>query len=236
MKIVFFVLVLAGFCANAQTAHQVLSSTDFETKLAQNPTAQLIDVRTPPEFAKGHLPKAQNIDFRAETFEAGLAKLDPTKPVFVYCLAGSRSEGVVKVLLQKGFKTIYDLQGGIIKWEAAQKPTEVAATAKADIVDVLSDQDFQVLISSPRPVLFDFYAQWCGPCQQMMPTMNRLKKEYEGRVRVVTVNYDNNKALARRLGVDEIPLLILYKNNQRLWNGIGLHNETQLRSVLDKNL
>ncbi len=97
---------------------EVLSPADFATKLTASPDAQLLDVRTAPELGGGYLPGMKNIDFRAGNFAEQAKTLDPNKPVFVYCAAGSRSAGAAKVLQDLGFKEVYDMAGGFTQWKA----------------------------------------------------------------------------------------------------------------------
>jgi rhodanese-related sulfurtransferase len=76
-------------------------------------------VRTPKEYADQHLDNAVNIDWNGDNFVGQAQKLDKSKPVFVYCLAGSRSKSAANKLHELGFKEIYNLEGGILKWNAA---------------------------------------------------------------------------------------------------------------------
>ncbi len=78
---------------------------------------KLIDVRTPKEYAEGHLEGAVNIDFSDENFEALIAKVDKSKPVAVYCGKGGRSGKCSAYMKEAGFKKIYDLDGGITEWK-----------------------------------------------------------------------------------------------------------------------
>lgn len=78
---------------------------------------QLIDVRTPEEYKEGYIEGFQNIDFLSDTFSQEIEKLDKSKPVIVYCRSGRRSADCAKELKEKGFVKIYDLEGGIAKWE-----------------------------------------------------------------------------------------------------------------------
>jgi thioredoxin 1 len=114
--------------SNSQTSgsqvKQTLSVADFEQKIATLPAAQLIDVRTPGEFTGGHLKNATNIDINDDAFESGLTKLDKSKPILVYCLSGGRSAKAANKMKDMGFKEIYNLDGGIMQWEAADKPVE----------------------------------------------------------------------------------------------------------------
>ena len=77
---------------------------------------QLIDVRTPAEFAEGHIENAKNIDFYSANFDLQIDALDKSIPVILYCKSGRRSAKCVSKLNLKGFKVIYDLQGGINHW------------------------------------------------------------------------------------------------------------------------
>ncbi len=77
----------------------------------------LIDVRTPKEYASGHLENSINIDFRAGNFKDLLGELDTNQEVYVYCKIGGRSGNAAKIMEGMGFKKIYDLKGGIIQWE-----------------------------------------------------------------------------------------------------------------------
>lgn len=86
------------------------------------PDVQLVDVRTPEEFAEGHLENAINIDITADDFDSKIAALDKEKPVMVYCKAGGRSAKASSRLNELGFKNISDLEGGIINWNSENKP------------------------------------------------------------------------------------------------------------------
>lgn len=101
----------------------VLNPEKFEQKM-QKDNVQLVDVRTPEEFASGHLPNAINININGADFEAETAKLDKDKPVLVYCKSGMRSAKASANLKVQGFKNISDLDGGITSWKDAGKPVE----------------------------------------------------------------------------------------------------------------
>ncbi len=92
-----------------------LTSTDFRTNI-ENKSVQLIDVRTPKEYAGGYIKGAKNIDFYENAFLIQMNKLDKNKPVYLYCKSGRRSATAANQLKEQGFKEIYDLQGGIIDW------------------------------------------------------------------------------------------------------------------------
>jgi thioredoxin len=121
-----------------------------------------------------------------------------------------------------------------VKWTSAGKPfyRNKEVLAKSD----WSKEQFNSLIASEKPVLIDFFAAWCGPCQQMMPTIKKLKEDYNGKMVVETIDYDLNKELALRLGVDEIPMLLVYKKGKLVWRGIGLTPDTTLRKIIEGNL
>jgi thioredoxin 1 len=122
----FFALSLAtlGACQTPaqQQAIKVLSVENYEKQLQNTPNAQLVDVRTLAEYSQGHLTNASNIDVKQGTFKSLAAKLDKTKPVFVYCKSGVRSNTAAEILAELGFKEVYNMEGGILKWESAGKP------------------------------------------------------------------------------------------------------------------
>lgn len=102
---------------NLQKAGIQLVSPAEMQNLLQMANVQLIDVRTQAEYTEGHLPNAQNINFFDDDFEKQLGKLDKNKPICVYCKSGGRSAKAAKILREKGFKAVYNLDGGIIKWQ-----------------------------------------------------------------------------------------------------------------------
>ncbi len=118
-----FLLILISLVAQAQTVKK-LDPQNFDKKLREFKDPVLVDVRTTGEYAQGHLPNALLIDIFSNDFKSRVGKLDKSKPVFVYCKAGSRSSSAVEVLSGMGFKDIYDLSGGIIAWRQANKPIE----------------------------------------------------------------------------------------------------------------
>ena len=91
----------------------------------------VIDVRTPEEFAEGHLKGAQNVDIASPDFAKNLAKLDPSKTYLVHCASGGRSTRSLSVLEKLGFKSIIHLDGGLNSWKKAGLPLEKPAASPA---------------------------------------------------------------------------------------------------------
>lgn len=232
MKIVALAMLSLLLTRTVSVAQHLLSPDEFDGKLARSGQAILLDVRTPGEYREGHLANALNIDYRGTDFKDKIARLDKTKPVFVYCLAGGRSAAAAEILQKNGFKEVYDMNGGYLKWTAAQKPVTVSPTA-AKKENGLPLNEFKKWTASEQPVLIDFYAPWCGPCIKMKPMIAKLSKEYNGKAQIKTINYDENKSLAAQLGISELPVLQLYKNGKLLWTGKGLQTEKDLRKILD---
>ncbi len=234
-RVAYGVLITLTLFSQPLWAQTTLAVDAFDQKMTVTPEGQLLDVRTPGEYAQGHLSNAQNLDVKDPIFVQKLVTLDKDKPVFVYCLSGGRSSQAAKLMAKNGFKEIYEMQGGFLKWSAANMPFEKDENAAAALAG-MSDADFQTLIASDQPVLIDFYAPWCAPCKQMMPTIEKLTEEYAGKATIKTINYDDNKALAQSLKVDEIPVFLLYKSGKLLWRGIGLMPEKEFREVIEGNM
>jgi len=113
-----------GGAPQQNVINNIISVDEFAAKLASSKEAQLVDVRTEEEYAEGHLSKSQNINIRSADFDGKIGKLDKAKPVFVYCRSGGRSSSAAEKLAELGFTEIYNLDGGITKWESAGKSVE----------------------------------------------------------------------------------------------------------------
>jgi phage shock protein E len=113
------ILLLAG-CSSSSSAID-LSVTEFSSKVAEVGVITL-DVRTPGEYAEGHLEGAQLIDFQSGNFESEISSLDKDATYAVYCRSGNRSGQAVKVMHDAGFHNVYNLNGGVIDWANAGLP------------------------------------------------------------------------------------------------------------------
>ena len=89
-----------------------------------NPDFVLLDVRTPGEFRSERIGGALLIDYNSRTFREEMAKLDRGKTYLVYCRTGNRSTGALEVMREEGFRNVYHLDGGIVKWKEAGLPTQ----------------------------------------------------------------------------------------------------------------
>ena len=98
-----------------------LSVTEFAEQIKQ-PNTQILDVRTPAEFAEGHLNNSLNIDFQSENFDSQIQTLDKSKSYAVYCRSGVRSAMAAEEMSHLGFKFVSNMVGGILEWSAAGLP------------------------------------------------------------------------------------------------------------------
>lgn len=85
------------------------------------------------------------------------------------------------------------------------------------------------------PVIVDFWAPWCGPCQMQGPIMDALSGEVEGKAKIMKVNVDENTELASQYGIMSIPALKVFKNGEVVEEMVGVHQKDQLMEVIEKN-
>lgn len=218
-------------CKQANTNGQQarLSAPEFSKKISETPEAKIIDVRTPEEFEKGHLINALNYNWNGNNFETEISNLDKNKPVFVYCLSGGRSGTAASKMRSDGFKEVYELEGGIIKWRAEN----LEETTGNKIIPLgYTIEDFQKLIQSDKLVLVDFYANWCEPCLKMKPFLEEIAIEQKDKLNIVRINADDNQTLLKSLNIEGLPELQLYHNKTKKWSHNGFLSKEELIKLL----
>lgn len=93
---------------------------------------------------------------------------------------------------------------------------------------------FDEILNASTPVLVDFYADWCGPCHALAPTVKAYSAEMSGRIKVLKVDVDKNPKAAANFGIRSIPTLILFKNGRVLWRHSGVLTLKQLVAATEK--
>ncbi len=225
-----FSLQYLGACQNSGGNGQIKESIpvdQFEKKLAGTPGAQLVDVRSSGEFTEGHLAGAANMNINDDGYKDKFNTLDKNKPVFVYCLSGGRSGRAANIMQEMGFKEVYNMAGGIMKWESAGKPIEHGNAPPKPAG--MSMDEFSKKVAGNNYVLVDYNAPWCAPCQKLMPMLEAFVQKRKDKVTLLKINYDDNKSLAKEKGISGIPYVELYHEGKLVWKHEGAIEEKQLQ-------
>jgi thioredoxin 1 len=107
----------------------------------------------------------------------------------------------------------------------------------AENVQTFTDGNFDDdVLKSGAPVLVDFWAEWCGPCKRLGPTVDALAMDYAGKVTVGKMNIDDNPKVPERYQIRGIPTLLLFKGGQVVESVVGLAQKDDLKKVIDKHI
>ena len=107
----------------------------------------------------------------------------------------------------------------------------------SELIVHTSDADFERdVLQSDVPVLLDFWAPWCGPCKMISPILDEVAAEFEGRLKVVKINIDENEQTPAKFGVRGIPTLMVFKNGQNVATKVGALAKGQLTAFVNASI
>ena len=218
-----FLIATVSFCCHSAAQITNLSIEQFQQGIAK-PGVQVLDVRSLHEYNSGHIKNSLLADWtKPGEFKERTKSLDKTRPVYTYCLSGSRSHAATLWLKENGFNEVYNLQPGIIGWRRANLPLESLAK-----VDQITMEEFNRLVNGNQPVLVDIGAVWCPPCKKMEPIINELVESNGTKFRLLEIDGGVQELLVKGLNANAFPTFIIYKNGKEVWRKEGLVTKGEL--------
>ena len=227
---ILFVLALGlvSFSSFSQKS-QSLTLDEFKLKLQSAVDPQILDVRSPQEFAENHLKGAINFFVPDDaSLEQAISRISKDKPVFLYSINNGRSTTVSAKLIAAGFKEVYALPGGLAHWIGDGNPIETAAGSG------LTSADFDKLIPLQEVVLVEVGSKHCGGCKKLAPVVEQVS--HEQGVKVINIELYDNRQLAKDLGIESVPTLILYKGKTPIWRKSGAITKGDIVDALENSL
>ncbi len=107
----------------------------------------------------------------------------------------------------------------------------------SDLIKHISDSSFEAdVLKSDKPVLVDYWAEWCGPCKMIAPILDEVSAAYQGKLQVAKMNVDENRDIPAKFGIRGIPTLMLFKGGELAATKVGAMSKAQLTEFIDKQL
>ena len=219
-------IVLSNSQLIAQTGLN-LDPVDFADSI-DNRAIQLLDVRTASEYKSGFIRTALQADWNnRKQFIDRTQYIDKNKPVYVYCLSGSRSSDAAQWLRKNGWTNVYHLKGGLLAWKKQGLTLE-----GGQAIQQMSLESYRAAIKSHNIVLVDFGAEWCPPCKKMEPVLAEVQRELQGAYRLLRVDGGNDVDVMHAQQVEALPVFIIYKNGKEVWRKEGIVTKEELLKAL----
>ena len=193
-------------------------------KLLEDNTGVLLDIRTPEEVSKGFLKNASFINFYDENFLQKASWVKKNQPIYVYCHAGGRSSKAAEMLIELGFREVYNLVGGYSKWvEDGYLVEKGLKNIKGPNSKFFSKQEIDGILQTKQSVVLVFKTPWCLPCKKLDAVLDSFSKNRPN-WEVVKINMDTNKDLAENYEVKSVPTLLFFKESKQLSSHVGFIN------------
>jgi thioredoxin 1 len=110
-------------------------------------------------------------------------------------------------------------------------------TMASDLIKHITDSSFEVdVLQADKPVLVDYWAEWCGPCKMIAPILDEVATAYEGKLQIAKMNVDENRDIPGKLGIRGIPTLMVFKSGQLAATKVGAMSKAQLTAFIDQQL
>ncbi len=107
----------------------------------------------------------------------------------------------------------------------------------SDLIKHISDASFESdVLKADKPVLVDYWAEWCGPCKMIAPILDEVSASYQGKLQVAKMNVDENRDIPAKFGIRGIPTLMLFKDGQLAATKVGAMSKSQLTAFIDQQL
>ena len=107
----------------------------------------------------------------------------------------------------------------------------------SDKVVIVTDSEFDsTVLQSERPVVLDFWAEWCQPCKMLAPTIEEIAGEYEDKVKIGKLNVDDNPKTATKYGIRGIPTLLFFKDGKVVQQVTGVKSKAEIKKIIDEEL
>jgi thioredoxin 1 len=107
----------------------------------------------------------------------------------------------------------------------------------SDLIKHITDTTFEAeVLQSGKPVLVDYWAEWCGPCKMIAPILDEVSTAYEGKLQIAKMNVDENRDIPAKFGIRGIPTLMLFKGGQLAATKVGAMSKAQLTAFIDQQL